>query len=367
MPIRTVFLALVMSASSVAAQSPEALWYSTASETSTQRFLSHADQISIVSPQVFAFDHNGNVHGHVDPRVVEAARARGVKLIPLVMNPGFDQPMMHHILNTPSVRLTAIRAMTALCRDNKFAGIQFDIENVHIRDKDAFTSFSRETADSLHAIGCSLSAAVVPRMSEDPGPTSYHRWIFDNWRGVYDYKALAESMDFLSYMTYAQHTGNTPSGPVAGYRWVEDCLRYILSLGVPPSKISLGIASYSDHWFPTYDTVSGPRMRGGDISYSHAESLLAQHGATAHWDDNAKAMRAEWSNQGVYESAWIEDARAFMAKLELVKQYKLRGYSVWVLGTEDPRTWDALRTGVVPAAPPGKPARPAGKPAHPRP
>ena len=36
---------------------------------------------------------------------------------------------------------------------------------------------------------------------------------------------------------------------------------------------------------------------------------------------------------------WIEDARAFAAKLELVKKYQLRGYSVWVLGTEDPAVW----------------------------
>jgi spore germination protein YaaH len=330
-------------------QALEALWYSTPSEVSRQSFLAHADQISIVSPQVFAFDRLGKVHGKIDQRVIDRARAAGVKLVPLVMNPGFDQPMMHNILTMPDRRLTAIRSMTALCRDNKFAGIQFDIENVHVKDKDAFTSFAKETADSLHAIGCTLSAAVVPRISEDRGPTSYHKWIFDNWRGVYDYKALADVMDFISYMTYAQHTGNSPAGPVAGYRWVEECLRYVLSLGVPPSKISLGLASYSDHWYPAYDSAAGPRMRGGDISYSRAMSILAPLGITPQWDDQDKALRAEWSDGGVYSSIWIEDSRAFMAKLELVRKYKLRGYSVWVLGTEDPKTWEALRgAGVTP-------------------
>jgi spore germination protein YaaH len=340
--LQRVLLALLIPVAA-RAQALEALWYSTPSETSTQSFLAHADQISIVSPQVFAFDKAGNIHGKVDPRVIEKAKEKGVRLVPLVMNPGFDQPMMHHILSNPVARHTAVRAVTALCRDNHFAGIQFDIENVHVHDKAAFTSFSKETADSLHAIGCTLSAAVVPRLSEDPGPTTYHKWIFDNWRGVYDYKALAESMDFISYMTYAQHTGNSPAGPVAGYRWVEDCLRYVLSLGVPPSKISLGLASYSDHWYPAWDSTAGPRMRGGDISYARAMSLVASHGVTPVWDDTDKALRAEWSDAGIYESAWIEDARAFMSKLELVRKYKLRGYSVWVLGTEDPKTWEALR------------------------
>jgi spore germination protein YaaH len=325
------------------AQQTEALWYSTASEGSTKAFLAHADQISIVSPQVFAFDRSGQIHGKLDPRVVQKAKEAGVKLVPLVMNPGFDQPIMHRILTVPTPRHTAVRAITALCRDNKFAGIQFDIENVHVKDKDAFTSFSKEVADSLHGVGCTLSAAVVPRMSEDRGPTSYHRWIFDNWRGVYDYKALADVMDFMSYMTYAQHTGNSPSGPVAGYRWMEDCLKYALSLGVPPSKISLGLASYSDQWYPAWDSTAGPRMRGGDITHERAMSIVAKAGVTPVWDDQDKALHAEWSDAGVYSSIWIEDARSFMAKLELVKKYNLRGYSVWVLGTEDPKTWESLR------------------------
>jgi spore germination protein YaaH len=31
-----------------------------------------------------------------------------------------------------------------------------------------------------------------------------------------------------------------------------------------------------------------------------------------------------------------------MAKLGLVRRYNLRGYSVWVLGTEDPAVWADL-------------------------
>jgi spore germination protein YaaH len=331
------------------AQALEALWYSTPGESSTRSFLAHADQISILSPQVFMFDRSGGLTGRIDPRVIAKAREQGVKLVPLVMNPGFDQPMMHHILTNPEARLKAIRSMTALCRDNGFAGIQFDIENVHVRYRDTFTSFARETADSLHAINCTLSAAVVPRINDDPGGNSYHRWIYENWRGVYDYKALAESMDFISYMTYAQHTGGSTAGPVAGYKWTKECLDYVLSLGVPPSKISLGLASYSDYWYPVYDSVGGSRMRGRDISYESVMKILADRRVVPIWDDGEKALRAEWSVAGVYESAWIEDSRAFMAKLELVKQYKLRGYSVWVLGMEDPKTWEATRAAGITA------------------
>src|SRR5450759_4270763 len=224
----------------------EALWYSVSGEQSVQSFLAHADQISIVSPQVFSLDSNGIITGSIDPRVVAAAHEKHVKLVPLVMNPGFDQPSIHRVLTVPDARARAIRSLAALCRDQHLDGIQFDLENVHLRDKDAFTSFTRESVDSVHHAGCTLSAAVVPRTGEDPGPTSYHAWIYDNWRAVYDYKALADTLDFISYMTYAQHTGGSPAGPVAGYPWMKASLEYVLSLGVPPEKISLGIPAYSD-------------------------------------------------------------------------------------------------------------------------
>jgi spore germination protein YaaH len=40
--------------------------------------------------------------------------------------------------------------------------------------------------------------------------------------------------------------------------------------------------------------------------------------------------------------ACIEDERAFMTKLDLVRTYGLRGYPVWLLGTEDVRVRDSL-------------------------
>jgi spore germination protein YaaH len=259
-----------------------------------------------------------------------------------VMNPGFDQPSIHRVLTVADSRQRAIANIASLCQANHFDGIQFDIENVNVADKNAFTSFVRDAADALHRVGCTASAAVVPRSSESAGTSDYHRWMFENWRGAYDYKALADALDFISYMTYAQHTGGSTPGPVAGYTWMEDALVYVLSLGVPPSKISLGIPSYSDWWYPAYDPKNGARVRGNDISYAKATALISQSGAQQIWDDREKSPYAFWPNNGVYEWLWMEDARAFVAKLELVRKYKLRGYSVWVLGLEDPKTWSAL-------------------------
>jgi len=323
------------------AQQPEALWYLVKSDASIQSFLAHADQISVVAPQSYAMNKLGKISGDVDPRVIRAAHEHHVRVIPLVVNPGFDQSIVHRIVSVPSVTKRALRSLAALCRKGHYDGIQFDFEDINVADGPAFTKFVRVAADSVHRAGCTLSAAVVPRTSDSPGPTSFHKWIFKNWRGAYDYKALADALDFISYMTYAQHTGGTTPGPVAGYRWMEAALQFVLSLGVPPSKISLGIPSYSDWWYPTYSAKDGSRARGSDISYARAETLLARNHATRTWDDRDKVYYSFWDDDGTNEFLWEEEARAFTAKRALVTQYKLRGYSVWVLGTEDPAVWTA--------------------------
>lgn len=336
--LRVTTMAL-LAACQVRAQTLEALWYSVGRESSTRSFLAHADKISVISPQVFAFDRAGKITGRIDPRLVATARRKGVKIEPLVMNPGFDQALIHHILTTPEARRQSIESLVALCRDNEFDGIQFDVENVHVNDKALFTAWVRESAEALRRVKCRVSAAVVPRLNDDPGSTPFHRYMFENWRGAYDYKALADALDFISFMTYAQHSGSTTPGPVAGYPWMEECLQFVLSLGVPPNKISLGVPAYSDWWYPYYDMKGDARVRGADIGYVAIMDTLAKHKATPAWDDREKALYATWSRAGVFEHAWIEDARAFEAKVALAKKYGLRGYSVWVLGTEDPKVW----------------------------
>ena len=324
------------------AQRAEALWYSVENEQSVQSFLAHADRISVVAPQSYTMDSLGVVWGRVDPRVIARAREAKVKIIPLIVNPGFDQPIFHKMLVTPESRKRAVRNIAALCRDNHYDGIQFDFENINIVDRENFTAFSREVADSLHRANCSLSAAVVPRQSDFPGATSYHGWIYANWRGAYDYKALTDAMDFLSIMTYSQHTRRTPPGPVAGYPWMERTVKYLLEVGVPANKISIGFPAYSNYWFPVNDT-QGPHSSGTGLAYENAAGLLAKNGAKPIWDATQKESYAFWENDGVYEWLFVQDARAFDERLALVRQYKLRGYSVWVLGQEDPKVWELPR------------------------
>jgi len=299
-------------------------------------------RISILSPQAFRTDSLGHVEGGVHPEVLALARAAGTKVIPLVVNPGFDQATMHALLASPEARGRTIASFVSLAREHGFDGWQFDFENFHVDDRDAFTGYFRETAAALHAEGLSLSVAVVPT-DGSPGTTSFQKYMQDNWRNGFDVAALADAGDFVSLMTYAQHGGPTAPGPVAGLPWVRRMLEHALAQGVPPEKISLGIPTYSVWWLPVYTEAGGARVAGREIPHVRAMEELGKGTGRLEWLPEIGAHYAFWSNEGIYEWLFIEDARTLEAKLDLFEAYPgLRGISAWVLGAEDPAIWGVL-------------------------
>ncbi|WP_100313200.1 glycosyl hydrolase family 18 protein [Thermoflavifilum aggregans] len=320
----------------------ERLFYLVNSLESKQSFFQHADKISVVCPDVYQIDSLGVIYGEMDMRILNIARQKHIRVIPLFAS--FDQHAIHELLNRPESRLEAIRMMLQYAEQFGFAGWQFDLENVSLADREGYTSFYKQAADSLHAHGLLISCAIVKAEQSTPmnAHPSYERYMYENWSGAFDLQAIAEVSDFVSIMTYDQHTALTPPGPVAGYPWMERIIRYVLSLGIPAEKFSLGVPLYSDYWYPVGDPVHGARSTRDEISYAAVQDLVQRFQLHPQWLDDQKESMAYWENGGVFDWLFIEDARAFEARWELAKKYRLRGISAWVLGAEDPAIWKFL-------------------------
>ena len=324
------------------AQKPiEKIFYYVERQGSFENLAAHIDQITILAPQSYKIDKDGNISGSVDTRVMELVKAHNVGVMPLIVNPGFDPDIIHAVLQNSQARQRAVAEMLKICKENEFIGIQFDFEHIHVNYKDSFTQFFQDAVRVLHRNGFLISAALFPRTGDTPAPSSYHQWYFDNWTGAFDYKALAEAADFLTIMTYDQHSEKTPPGPVAGLPWIEQVLDYLLQQ-MPANKISLGIPLYSYYWFPTADAQGG-HVKGTGLAYQKTVKILEQHQASMHWDEKQKVSYSFFPNQNIFEYLFIENAQSFEAKLELVKKYNLRGFSAWRLGLEDPKIWEILK------------------------
>lgn len=325
-----------------AQQKSENLFYMTDSPDSFESFRKNAAQISIVCPQVFLISKEGVLSGTVDHRVLEIAKANHVKVMPLIVNSGFNAVLLHNIVSNPVARQRAVSMMLTYAHQYNLDGWQFDLEGLNLADRDNFTAIFKEAAEALHHEKLQLSAALVHTVENVGGTTAYHEFLFENWPAGYSFKELAEAGDFISIMSYDQHTRRTTPGPVAGADWMERIVKYLLAEGVPPQKLSLGIPNYSVHWFTDYTEEKGGFSNGQQIGYNVVQFLLGKNDAKMVWNEKAGCNYAIWDNDGVFEYVYIEDARSLKPKLDLLKKYKLRGISVWVLGKEDTGFWKVL-------------------------
>jgi spore germination protein YaaH len=336
---------------SLAAQRPlESLWYYTDTEESWTSFQRNADRVTVVAPPGYTIDSLGLMFGGVDPMVMRLARERGVKVMPLIVNERFHQPSLRRLLADSAALARSVEQMVALCRANGYWGLQFDVENLPLEDRERFTRWFTDAATAMHRAGFVLSIAIVHRPEEAVGPLGYHRFLFDSWRGGYDLAAIGKAADFVTIMSYSQHTRRTPPGPQAGMAWTRDVVDHFLR-HIPKEKLSLGIATQSMRWYTREDASIPERARSWSEALSHAWALhLAErNGATFTWDDAEKVSWTRYSVGGTYEWIFHEDVRSFQAKLDFARERGLRGFSVWLIGPEDERVWSLLpaRTGAA--------------------
>jgi spore germination protein YaaH len=330
---------LCLAIASLSAQ-PQALFYMTDTPDSVRSYLSHASKIHFIVPTTYSVDEQGLVWGKPNALVVEASRKNGAKLMPIIVNPGFNQEKVHQLLSNAAARARMNQSLLKVCREYKFYGIQFDFENIAYTDRELFTQMVRETSDVLGQAGFKLSIAVVPPSLDAPGKGDYARWMHMNWRGSFDLGAIAKHVDFISLMTYDEHTRHTPPGPIAGMPWVEQHLKNALGL-VRKEKLSMGIALYGRRWHAGL-REKDPAIMLTSASVRDALDLARQMNVTPLWDDTEKAPWFFFYRDGNREYVHYEDARSFQERYNLVKRQGLHGFSAWVLGVEDPQLWNGL-------------------------
>jgi spore germination protein YaaH len=331
-------LCLLALAALPAAAQPKTLFYTTAAPASVRSFLANADRIDIVGPQTYSVDERGLVWGGVDPALLEGAKRHRVAVMPLIVNPGFNQATIHALLISPQARARMIGTLVEECQRYGYAGIQFDFENVRFDDAALLTQLAAETYFEFRKHGLQLSLAAVPRPADYPGHGDYSHWMYTNWRGAFDLAALSKVTDFISLMTYDEHTRHTPPGPVAGMPWVKAILDYALAR-MPKEKLSLGIPLYGRRWRAGMRDKE-PAVTVASVNGEEALELAAAMKATPQWDEVDRGPWFFFYRDLLREYVFWTDRRAFEERWRMAAG--LHGVSCWALGQEDPAIWQAL-------------------------
>jgi spore germination protein YaaH len=322
---------------------PKTLFYMTEEGSSERDFLAHKSKVDILVPTWYSVDGAGLVYGEANELILREAKAAHVQVIPILAL--FDKAAAHTLLTDTHAQDEMNASLVRECKRNGYDGFQFDFEDIMWTDRDALSATVKRTAEALHKEHLLVQIAVVPHAPGYPGHTAYSKWMFEEWRGSFDLKALGEAADLICLMTYDQHTRWTMPGPVGGWIWTTINIDYALKV-VPREKLSLGIALYGYHWYAGDPGLGkaekNPNPKADYISYANAISLRDSYDGKQQWDPVDHTAWFYFYRDDSREWIFLTDKQGFEDRYKLAAQDRLQGICAWVLGEEDPAIWTVL-------------------------
>lgn len=317
-----------------------------------------------------------------------AARAQNVRVVPTVM--WSDTASIHTTLSDPQKRAAHIANIVSTVTQNRFDGIDIDYEGKRYETGVHFSSFLTELRAALKAadpdavLDCTIEARTPPdSLSTRPDDVRYGN----------DFKVFNEQCDRVRLMTYDQQRADIKLNashedkvyaPVADPAWIRKVIE-ITTKEISKDKLMLGIATYGYDWQvmpnsdgsgysytiieafnPKYavDTaaqlgITPTRNAAGELSFTYVPAntpaVLPSHSQVSSYAPRgtASALMAalgalnlvrQEGRQAPFHVLWWSDAKAIEDKVNLAKEYGLKGVAVFKFdGGSDPEMWSVLK------------------------
>lgn len=237
-------------------------------------------------------------------------------LTPFGQDGNFNNSLIHSVVNNEAYRENLIQNLLEVMADKGYQGVDIDFEYILAEDRDAFTAFVQEVAETMRENGYHTSVALAPKTSSDQKGLLYEGK---------DYRALGEAADHVLLMTYEWGYTYGPPMAVAPLNQVRRVVEYALTQ-IPAEKVDLGIPNYGYDWPLPY--VRGT-TRAVTINNIQAVRIAVEHGAEIRFDDVAESPCFTYWDSGTEHEVWFEDVRSLLAKFDLIREYGLRGCGYW--------------------------------------
>ncbi|MDP4170483.1 MAG: glycosyl hydrolase family 18 protein [Bacillota bacterium] len=300
---------------------------------------SHFTSLSIIAPFWYKLDDKrpgrllDSVTADHKRKVIQSAHKKKLKVYMVVHNLLYEtvekgKQVASNVLDNDKNRTVFIQNLRNEINQFNYDGINIDMENLYMTDRDSFSLLIKKLSDALNRDGKVVTVSV-PANTGDSRANPWSQW--------FDYEKLGQFSDGLMIMTYDEHNPRTPPGSTASVKWTEATIRYALKHGVPPSKIFLGIAGYGWDW----DTTTSDKAVYS--SYAQLMGQKSKYKAKVIWDSRSQTPHFSYADKKHHShQAWFENSYSLRFKLNLVEKYNLRGIGIWRLGLEDPMYWTTI-------------------------
>jgi spore germination protein YaaH len=300
-------------------------YYYNGDSSSYNSMAANTSTIDDIATQTYTTDGLGNISGLIPTNQITYANNNGIKTYVMLQN-NFDGNIAKSVLENPTNRQALQNNLLNAIKTYGYKGVNVDLEGVFYYDRNYYTTFVQELYNLLTPLGYSVTLSVPAKTSDS---------LTNSWSGAYDYAALSQYCDQIAIMTYDEHYPGGTAGAVASIGWVENVLKYAVTV-IPKEKIMLGVAAYGYDW-----SSNGTKAYGINGMYN----LAATNNATVMWDDVSKTPYFNYTDaSGIVHSAWFENSQSVGYKLDLVNTYNINGIAIWRLGLENADYWASIKT-----------------------
>ncbi|MCM3745168.1 glycosyl hydrolase family 18 protein [Sporosarcina luteola] len=280
-------------------------------------------------PFVYSVKEDGSLTTLDDTEMLKSAAAE--RIVPVIAITNFSatatgSSLAHTVLSSRELQEKVITNVLAVMKEKGYQGLNIDFENVFPADRENYNQFLQLAVDRLHPEGYFVSSALAPKTSSEQKGLLVE---------AHDYEAHGRIVDFVILMTYEWGYRKGPAQAISPLNQIKRVLDYAVTV-IPREKIMFGFQIYARDW-------TLPFVRGSEAeTFSQQEAVrrAIQHQVAIQYDPVAQSPFFRYADdQGRTHEVWFEDARSAQAKFNMVKNYKLRGISYWVLGYPFPQNW----------------------------
>ena len=286
----------------------------------------HIASLDVVAPQWTSLkDAAGDIAQTDDPwaTALIASAPHPPAIVDLVdnyQNGAFNTAIGDAVILNRTAEDKLLASLLDLAAKHGYAGFMFDLENMSPKAVAAYPAFLKHAHDVLG--GRSLEVWVTAPFDDDS----------------YPFRAMQQATDTLVLMAYDEHWSTGKPGPTAGQDWFEKNLAQRMA-SLDPEHTVMAFGSYGYDW-----PLKGDQNQSADpIDFHDAMQYARDSDATITMDDNALNPTFGYADEnGLPHVVWFLDAATLFNQMKVTDPWRVRGYAVWRLGSEDPDMWGLL-------------------------
>ncbi|MHA6261084.1 glycosyl hydrolase family 18 protein [Sporosarcina sp. CAU 1771] len=308
-----------------------------AGETGAKEVQEVGADMTYLMPFVYGINENGELTTLDDSELLKVAAAE--KVIPVMAITNFSATtagsnLAHTVLSSRELQEKVLANILTVMKEKGYKGLNVDFENVFPADRENYNQFLKLAVEKLHPEGYFVSSALAPKISGDQKGLLYE---------AHDYEAHGRIVDFVVLMTYEWGYRLGPPQAISPLNEIKRVLDYAVTV-IPRDKILFGFQIYARDWLL-------PHKDGQEAeTFSQQEALrrAIKNKVAIQYESVAESPYFRYlDEEGREHEVWFEDARSAQAKFNIVKEYKLRGISYWVLGYPFPQNWLLLEDNFI--------------------